>query len=116
MTDQPLIKMKFLWWLRSLLYLWVKTKIVPGQRILEELGIDPQKPICYLMYSRSISDLLVLDETCKKLKLPLPRSKPTALKFPGSASFIYLHKIGLLQMDLLVNLFYLLMNSMLTLI
>jgi glycerol-3-phosphate O-acyltransferase len=99
MTDQPLIKMKFLWWLRSLLYLWVKTKIVPGQRILEELGIDPQKPICYLMYSRSISDLLVLDETCKKLKLPLPRSKPTALKFPGSASFIYLHKIGLLQMS-----------------
>ena len=99
MAGIPRNPMKFFWWLRKLMYIWVRTKVVPDQNILTELGIDPKKPVCYLLYSKSLSDVLVLEETCNKYNLPLPHHRPTALKFPGSASFIYLHKTGLLQVS-----------------
>lgn len=58
--------------LRRLLQLWVKTTVLPEN--LSALGIDPNKPICYVMETRSASNLMVLELECKRLGLPSPRA------------------------------------------
>ncbi len=90
--------MQFFWWLRNVLFLWVKTKVVPANPVTE-LQLKPGVPVCYVLMSRSVSDLLVLDQVCRINKLPLPQHKTKALRNPGAASYIYLHKLGLLQME-----------------
>jgi glycerol-3-phosphate O-acyltransferase len=49
---------------------WVKAKSLPNS--LEDLDIDLQKPICYVIDSYSLSSLLILDQSCEDLKLPRP--------------------------------------------
>jgi len=98
LANLPRNPMNFFWWLQKILFLWVKTKVVPASPG-PELGLKPGVPVCYILYSRSVSDLLVLDHVCRREKLPLPQHKPTALKFPGSASFVYLQKMGLLHLE-----------------
>ena len=64
-----------------------------------ELGIDPSRPIIYVMRTNSLSDLLVLEEHCRKAGLP-PPSRPTSakgFKNLGSASYIYLVEMNLLN-------------------
>ena len=85
--------MDLLWWLRSLLYLWVKTKVVPEEP-RESLGLAAGTPVCYVLPSRSISDLLVLDQTCRKFGLQRPRHKPRALRFSSQGAYIYLRTLG----------------------
>lgn len=88
--------MSLLWWLRRVLFLWVRTKVVPANPT-EELSLKPNVPVCYVLSYRSISDLLVLDQMCRRFGLPLPVHKAGDLKSPGTASFVYLQKMGLLQ-------------------
>jgi len=38
----------------------------------EDLDIDLQNPVCYVIDSYSLSSLLILDKTCEDLKLPRP--------------------------------------------
>lgn len=87
--------MGFVWWLRHILSLWVRTKVVPADPH-EELSLKPGVPVCYILPTRSLSDLLVLSETCDRFKLPQPRNKREALKYPGSAAYIYMQRLGLL--------------------
>ena len=84
--------MRFLWWLKSLVYLWVRSKSLP--RNAADLTWDPLKPVCYVLNSRSITDLFVLDHHCEKLKLPRPRLDMDELYQPGDGSFVYLSKSG----------------------
>ncbi len=91
-------KLGFFFWLRKLIYLWVRTKIVP-QNPLDELGIDPTKPVCYILSNNSLSDLMVLDEQTRRLGLPIPRHRATSLRSPGAVAFISLQRTGLLQME-----------------
>jgi glycerol-3-phosphate O-acyltransferase len=58
------------WIARKILGLLVRTKIQPND--LATLNIDPNKPICYVLRDRSLSDLLVLDQECKNVGLPRP--------------------------------------------
>lgn len=51
---------------------WLKTRVLPTN--FEALNIDLSKPICYVMESRSTSNLALLDIECKKLGLPSPRT------------------------------------------
>ncbi len=97
MTSEPHLRngMKFFWWLRRLIYLWVKSKSLPKKAI--DFQWDTKKPVCYVLNSHSITDLLVLDYHCRKLKLPKPHKDLHELSNPGEGSYIYLAKSGLVQ-------------------
>ena len=86
------------WWLRKIQALWVKSKVTPPSPALD-LGLKPGVPVCYVLPSRSVSDILVLYDVCERNGLPLPHTDHTSLNVPGTASFIYLHKMGLLQVE-----------------
>ncbi len=61
---------------RKLLYLWAKVDVVPTS--IEQLKLDPDKPVIYVLESRAWSSLLVLEHECAKLGLTSPlRRLPT---------------------------------------
>lgn len=51
--------------------LFVKSKLVPRDPC-KELGIDPEKPIIYVLKTESVTDLLALERICLSFKLPSP--------------------------------------------
>ena len=62
---------------RKLLYLWAKVEVVPTS--IEQLKLDPDKPIVYVLEYRAWSSLLVLEQECVRLGLISPLSRlPTA--------------------------------------
>lgn len=56
---------------RRLLGLWVKSKVLPEST--QALEINPDKPVCYVLETRSASNLMLLDLKCRELGLPSPR-------------------------------------------
>ncbi len=87
--------MVFFWWLRKLVYFWLKSSSFPKKT--EDLQLDPNKPICYVLNSLSIADLLVLDHHCEKFQIAPPRQTIEELKTSTEAAYFYLSKTGLLQ-------------------
>ncbi|MGI9301427.1 MAG: glycerol-3-phosphate 1-O-acyltransferase PlsB [Gammaproteobacteria bacterium] len=59
-----------LWLLRKLLLAWVRSKVLPED--LASLGIAPHQPVCYVLESRSLANLVVAEQTCIDTGLPLP--------------------------------------------
>jgi len=57
---------------RKILYLWVKTEIIPND--IQKLDINPDIPVIYVLETRSWANLLVLEEQCELLGLPDPLS------------------------------------------
>ena len=53
--------------------LLVKSKLVPRDPCTE-LGIDPQKPVVYILKTESVTDLIALERIAKKLGLPNPNT------------------------------------------
>lgn len=53
------------------LSLWMKSKIVPDN-VIDELEIDPSRPIFYVIKTNSISDKYAVAQACKKLSMPSP--------------------------------------------
>ena len=45
--------------IRKIMMLWVRTQVMPHD--WRSLGIDPSKPICYVLQSRLLSNVLVLE-------------------------------------------------------
>ncbi len=58
----------FLLLARKLLYVFVRTTILPEN--LKDLGLDPDKPVCYVLQTRFFSNLLVLEKETRKAGLP----------------------------------------------
>ncbi|CAM3809832.1 glycerol-3-phosphate 1-O-acyltransferase PlsB [Parendozoicomonas haliclonae] len=56
--------------LQRLMFLWVRTSVQGN--LPEPADADAQKPVIYVLRSRSLSDLLVLDRECRKAGLPRP--------------------------------------------
>lgn len=54
--------------LRRLLYVWVRTTVFPEE--IRNLGLDPEKPVCYVLQTRFLSNLLVLETETRRLGLP----------------------------------------------
>lgn len=90
--------MRFFWWLRPIIQLWVRSKVFPND-LKKNLCLDSHKPICYVLKSRSFKDLMVLDHSCETKKIPKPRELLSKLKFSRKASFLYLSKPGLFQAE-----------------
>jgi len=57
--------------LRKTLHLWVRAKLVPEP--IEELGIDPKRPIFYVLDTYALSSLLILEQICRQLGWADPR-------------------------------------------
>ncbi|WP_299876796.1 glycerol-3-phosphate 1-O-acyltransferase PlsB [uncultured Cocleimonas sp.] len=58
---------------RKVLYLWLKTEVIPNK--IEQLDINPDLPVIYVLETRSWTNLLVLEEQCKRLGLEAPLAK-----------------------------------------
>jgi glycerol-3-phosphate O-acyltransferase len=56
--------------LRSVLGWWVKATSLPSP--FEDLEIDLNKPICYVIDSYALTSLLIMDQSCQDLNLPRP--------------------------------------------
>jgi glycerol-3-phosphate O-acyltransferase len=75
-SDPPKIgffsRLKLRWFLllRSVLQLWIRAKNLPEP--FEDLELDRDKPVCFVIDSYSLSTLLILDRACEDLDLPRP--------------------------------------------
>ncbi len=98
MANNVFNRMYFFWWLRHILFFWVRTKVVPSTPKVE-LNLTPGIPVCYVLNTQSVTDILVLEQICQEHGLPLPRYHSSQLREPGRAGFLCLHKMGLFQID-----------------
>lgn len=67
-----------------------RTQVVPKQPE-QELGIDPQRPIFYVLKLTSASDLLAVAQACRKVNLPDP-TQDIELESQAFPRTIYLEK------------------------
>ena len=56
--------------LRRVLHWWVRSNILPED--LDDLGIDPERPVFYVLDTYALSSLLIVDQVCKDLEWPRP--------------------------------------------
>ena len=79
------------WWTplaRRMLYFWVRTTVFPDRP--QDLGLDPEKPVCYVLQEQHFSNLLVLLEESQRAGLP-PADAPLRVGQQASAhSFFFL--------------------------
>ena len=74
---------------RKILFLWVRTDV--SGNTLEALGLDPQKPVCYVLQYSSLSSRLVLEQ--EVIQARLPGATPVLpVKNGPSHSFFFLYK------------------------
>lgn len=75
---------------RRLLYAWVRTTVLPGRA--EELGLDPARPVCYVLHGRHFSNLMVLLEETHRAGLPWPRAPLAVGALHARRSFCFLER------------------------
>ena len=80
--------------LRKLLFGWVKTTVQNNSA--DQLNLQPDKPVCYVMRHRSLSDLMVLERECIKAGLPRPFSAIDASDPSSKAHFFLSQYEGLI--------------------
>lgn len=76
------------WFLRPFIR-FMRYHVVPTQP-LEELGLDPAKPVCYVLPVRSWIDWFALERLCRELRLPIPVRTGVQLPMVGRAGCFYL--------------------------
>ena len=74
---------------RKILFLWVRTDVSGNTR--ESLGLDPDKPVCYVLQFRSLSSRLVLEQEVIRAQLP-GAADTLPVKNGPSHSFFFLYK------------------------
>lgn len=80
----------FIWMVRLFLKLVVRPTIMPES--LENMHIDPSKPICYVLRYKSLSNLIVLDQACKKMNVQRPTGPLQNGAFKFDRSYFYLSR------------------------
>ena len=78
-----------IWLLRNVISLWVRSTALPpdvGERLVGE------RPLCYVLERQSLSDLLVLQETCVGLGLPRPSRRLSVGDVSERRSIFYLER------------------------
>jgi glycerol-3-phosphate O-acyltransferase len=73
--------------------IWVTSNHVPLQAV-QELNIDRERPIIYVVEQNNASDLLGLQASCKKAKLPDPY-QPITVNGQKISALIYIHNWSL---------------------
>ena len=74
---------------RKILFLWVRTDV--SGNTLEALGLDPDKPVCYVLQYSSLSSRLVLEQEVIRARLP-GATDTLPVKNGPSHSFFFLYK------------------------
>lgn len=75
---------------RKLLYLWIRTEVLPQDPVA--LGLDPSKPVVYVLHRRFLSNLLVLSRETEAAGLP-PALRPLTIGgTQESRSFFFLSR------------------------
>ncbi len=66
-------RLKLLWFqlMQSILHLWVRSNVLPAP--FEDLDLDPDTPVCYVIDWHDNINLAILDEVCQEKGLPRPR-------------------------------------------
>ncbi|MBT4519050.1 MAG: glycerol-3-phosphate 1-O-acyltransferase PlsB [Halieaceae bacterium] len=64
------IQLRWLGLLRSILHLWVRSKVFPEP--ISNAGLKNEVQICYIMDVYALSSLLILDKACENNQLPRP--------------------------------------------
>ncbi|KPP98091.1 glycerol-3-phosphate 1-O-acyltransferase PlsB [Marinobacter sp. HL-58] len=77
---------------RKILFLWVRTD-VSGNSI-EALGLDPEKPVCYVLQYSSLSSRLVLEQEVLSAGLPGAESSLPVKNGPNHSFFFLYRRIG----------------------
>jgi len=85
------IKLHWLLLLRWFLMLWVKPRIQPDAD--GNTGISDQRPVCYVLDSYALSNVLILDSCCEKKSLSRPLLPITGLKNPPGRSHASLKRL-----------------------
>lgn len=75
---------------RRVLYSWVRTTVFPAQP--QELGLDPAKPVCYVLQDHHLSNLLVLLEETRRCQLPSAETPVRAGVHTFSHSVFFLNR------------------------
>ncbi|MBZ0145537.1 MAG: glycerol-3-phosphate 1-O-acyltransferase PlsB, partial [Rhodocyclaceae bacterium] len=75
---------------RRLLYAWVRAAVLPDKA--GELGLDPAKPVCYVLHGRRFSNLLVLLQETRRAGLPWPRATLAVGALHAKRSFFFLER------------------------
>lgn len=75
--------------LRKLLFLWVRTDVIGTSR--NDLKLDPDKPVCYVMQYNSLSARLVLEQEVERAFLP-PARAPMEVHNGPRQSFCFLYR------------------------
>ena len=76
--------------LRKILFLWVRTEIKGTEQ--DELQLDPNKPICYVLQYSSLSARLVLENACINSELPSAHAKLSLKNKALNRSFFFLYE------------------------
>ncbi|WP_067514758.1 glycerol-3-phosphate 1-O-acyltransferase PlsB [Endozoicomonas ascidiicola] len=80
--------------LRKLLSTWVRTTVENNSA--QSLGLNPEKPVVYVMHQRSLTDLMVLESECIKAGLPRPYHTIDASHPESKAHFFLSQHEGLI--------------------
>jgi glycerol-3-phosphate O-acyltransferase len=78
--------------LRKILFLWVRTDVSGNNP--ETLGIDPDKPVCYVLQYASLSSRLVLEQEVLNTDLPGAESSLPVKNGPNHSFFFLYGRTG----------------------
>ncbi len=76
--------------LRKILFIWVRSEIKGADK--EELKLDPDKPVCYVLQYSSLSARLVLENACIRSELPSSQAKLHVGQDTLRRSFFFLYE------------------------
>lgn len=76
---------------RRLLYAWIRTRIYPDK--LADLGLDPDRPVCYVLQDHRLTNVLVLIEETRRAGLPRANELLTMGPVAAVHSFFSLNRI-----------------------
>ena len=76
--------------LRRLLYVWVRPTVLPDRP--EALGLDPARPVCYVLDGRHLNNLLVLLAETRRAGLPRPRAAFAVGALRAKRAFFFLER------------------------
>ncbi|MDF0751963.1 glycerol-3-phosphate 1-O-acyltransferase PlsB [Marinobacter sp. 71-i] len=77
---------------RKILFLWVRTDVSGNST--EALGVDPEKPVCYVLQYSSLSSRLVLEQEVLRAGLPGAESSLPVKNGPNHSFFFLYRRIG----------------------
>lgn len=91
--------------LRKPLLPWVRPRVAP-ENAASQLQLDSERPVCYVLVSRSLADFVVVQRSCREQGLPVPHLTDIRLPTPARSSCVFMpprHERSTGQLDRLIK-------------